>query len=142
MLHMSTDCPDDLEAMSSAHVRFERPSVAGYCPSPPILKHAEKWFIGSSTGCSCTFRHLSLGAQELGFGEPEDWFPEEQDEIDGTLELYDMLKGLVERGHQVELFDSWNGEVPPDLQKRTVSFSEVPGTHFRLFENTLFTLTA
>jgi len=140
MLYMSTDCPDDLSQVSSDLVRFGRPSVQTYSPCPSLLKHEHKWFIGSKSECSCTFRHLCRDSVELGFGEPEDWFPEEQDEIDATHELYGILKDVVERGHGVELLDCWSGDEEKEAESIEVSLAEVPSGHFRLFEGYLFKL--
>lgn len=51
-----------------------------------LLQHPEKLFVGSKTGCSCSFRHLV--STEIDFGEPVDWYPDEEDSIKATIELY------------------------------------------------------
>ena len=140
MIYMSTDCADDLSERSSDLVRFGKPSVQTYSPCPSILKHKHKWFIGSKAECSCTFRHLCRDSVELGFGEPEDWFPEDQDEIDATRELYDILNAIVARGHQLELIDCWSGDEEKEAETINVPMTEVPSGHFRLFEGHLFAL--
>jgi len=140
MLYMSTDCPDDLSQMSSDLVRFGRPSVQSYSPCPSALKYENKWFIGSQSECSCSFRHLCRDSVELGFGEPEGWFPEDQDQIDATHELYAILKDIVGRRHRVELLDCWSGDEEKEAKSIDVSFAEVPSGHFRLFEGYLFSL--
>ena len=53
---------------------------------------------GRRAGCSCTFRHLA--GWELGFDEPQDWFPEEQDNLQATAELYRVIASLVQGGHR------------------------------------------
>lgn len=140
MVYMSTDCADDLSRLSSDLVRFEKRSAATYSPSPRVLKHEHRWFIGSKSGCSCTFRHLCHESVELGFGAPEDWFPEEPDEIHATHELYRTLKDLVKHGHQVELLDCWSGDEQKEPVPLDVSMAQVSPEHFRLFERHLFTL--
>jgi hypothetical protein len=140
MVYMSTDCADDLSRQSSDLVRFGRPSVETYSPCPRILKHEHRWFIGSKSGCSCTFRHLCRESVDLGFGAAEDWLPEEHDEIDATHQLYEILKDIVQRGHQVEVLDCWSGDEDKDAVAVDVSLTEVPVDHFRLFEGHMFTL--
>lgn len=140
MVYLSTDCADDLSRQSSDLVRFEKPSVETDSPCPRILKHDHKWFVGSKSKCSCTFRHLCRESVDLGFGAPEDWFPEEQDEIDATHQLYELLTEIVQRGHQVEVLDCWSGDEDKDAVALDVSLKEVPVDHFRLFEGYVFNL--
>lgn len=50
--------------------------------------------------------HLSaLLSVELGFGEPVDWYPEDEDELRATTELYRVIARLVSAGHQVDCLD-------------------------------------
>ena len=140
MVYISTDCADDLSRQSSDLVRFGKPSVETYSPCPPILKHVHKWFVGSKSECSCTFRHLCRDSVDLGFGVPEDWFPEEEAEIEATREFYGILKEMVQQGHHVEVLDCWSGDEEKDAVVLDVSLSEVPVDHFRLFEGYLFML--
>ncbi|MFB3855084.1 MAG: hypothetical protein ACE148_14845 [Vicinamibacterales bacterium] len=76
----------------------------------------------------------------LGFGEPEDWCPEEEEPLAATRRLYDILKELVQSGHQIELVDCWSGDEDVEPVRLDVSVSEVPATHFRLFEGYVFSL--
>jgi len=148
MLYISTDCQDDLSALTSDLVRFEKPSGENRSPFPQTLKHEHNWFVGSEAGCSCTFRHLCRGSVELGFCEPEDWFPEEPAAIEATRRLYAILKDMVQRGHNLELLDCWIGDEDEgedeDEDKGTVvldvSLSQVPADCFRVFEGHLFSL--
>ena len=140
MLYMSTDCADDLSLQTSELVRFAEPSIATCAPCPRVLKHEHKWFVGSQSECSCTFRHLCREAVGLGFGAPEDWFPEEQDSIDATHQLYEILQELVLRGHRVELLDCWSGDENEGAEPLDVSLSQISRERFRLFEGHLFAL--
>ena len=140
MVYISTDCGEDLSLQTTDLVRFEEPSPASQSPSPRVLKHEHKWFVGSKSGCSCTFRHLCVESVDLGFGEPEDWFPETPDDIDATKRLYEILKEMVRRGHQVEILDWWSGDEDKDAVPLDVSLSQIPADHFRLFEEHVFTL--
>lgn len=142
MVYLSTDCADDLSVETDELVRFEKPAAERQSPLPRGLRHAHAWFVGSKSGCSCTFRHAYRESVELGFGPPEDWCPEEEDAIAATLRLYGILSEIVRRGHQVDLLDCWSGDEDQAPVPLDVSLSEVPATHFRLFEGRLFTLRA
>jgi len=141
MVYLATDCPDDLSRESTDLVRFERPSVEAQSPSPRVLKHEHTWFVGSKSGCSCTFRHLCRESVGLGFGVPEDWFPEKQDDLAATRQLYDILKAIVERGHRVEVLDCWSGHEDEDPVALDVSLTDVSADQFRLLEGRVFNLT-
>jgi hypothetical protein len=140
MVYLSTDCADDLSLQDCDLVRFERPSAERQTAFPRALRSDHIWFVASVSGCSCTFRHLHPDSVGLGFGEPEDWFPEEADAIHATRRLYDVLRALVERGHRVQVLDCWSSTEDLDPVPLDVSLSQVPAGHFRLFEGHLFTL--
>ena len=138
MLYLSTDCAEDLATRSTDLLRFDKPDPR--FPAPPALKHAHVWFVGSKSGCSCTFRHLCRGNAEFDFQKPQDWLPEEPDAIAATKQLYAVLAELIRRGSHVDLADIWISEEVPPLQTREVSLSQIPADRFRLFENHLFAL--
>lgn len=140
MVYISTDCADDLSLRSSDLVRFERPSADTQSPCPRVLKHEHTWFVGSTSGCSCTFRHLCRDSVDLGFGDVQEWFPEEEEAIDATTRLFDVLREMVQHGHQVDVFDCWSGDEDLEAVPLDVFLSQVPAGHFRLFEGHLFTL--
>lgn len=140
VVYLATDCPDDLSGQSSDLVRFEEPSRDAHPPSLPVLNHEHKWFVGSKSGCSCTFRHVSRGSADSGFRAPEDWLPEKQDEIEATHQLYATLRGIVQRGYQVQLLDCLDGDEDRGAQSLDVSVTEVSADHFRLFEGRVFNL--
>jgi len=142
MVFLSTDSADDLTLRSSDLVRFEKPSADTQAPPPAMLKHEHRWFVGSRSGCSCGFRHLCHQSVDLGFDERQDWFPEDQEDIEATLRLYEILEDLLRRGHQVDLLDCWSRDENREYVSLAVSLSQVPAAHFRLFEGHAFTLTA
>jgi len=141
MVYISTDCGDDLATQASGLVSFQTPSTGSQSPCPRPLKHQHKWFVGSKSGCSCTFRHLCRESVELGFGEPEEWYPEEADNIEATRRLYDILKSMVQRGFQVEVLDCWSGDEDKDVLRMDASLSRISRDQFRMFEGYLFTVT-
>ena len=103
-----------------------------------LLEFPYRWYIGSKTGCSCSFRHLL--SVELGFSDPVDWYEEDQDDIDATLELYSILSKLLSAGYKVDLIDLWQGVKPDDITTINVSLDDVSSTAFRMFENHRFRL--
>src|SRR5262245_50629850 len=94
-LYLSTDSPANLRFLNTDLVRFQK--ADDYLYKIPgiidLLKFPNKWFVGSISDCSCTFRHLS--AIELGFGLPEDWLGEEQVGLDATKQLYDVIVAVL-----------------------------------------------
>jgi hypothetical protein len=138
-VYISTDSPEDLRVRSSDLVRFEPLDGSRKDPCIALLEHANRWYVGSKSDCSCTFRHLT--SIELGFREPEDWYKEGQDELDATRELYTDLAVLLSAGHEVDLIDRWEGARPDDIKTLQVSLEEVSQGAFRLFENHKFRLS-
>lgn len=131
-LYLSTGSSEDLDKYNSEFVRFERPEhwddkIA------KVLQYPQKWFVGSKSGCSCTFRHLLEG--DLGFDEPQDWMPEEQDAVKATAQLYRVIASVVQGGDKVDCLDVWSGIEPTQIKTISVRLSLVPEKAFRLFEN-------
>ena len=137
-VYISTDSDDDLSKRNSVLVHFEKltDTNAGSCTQ--LLGFPNKWYVGSKSECSCTFRHLI--SIELGFGEPEDWCEEEQDNLDATKELYRTLNYLLSSGHKVDLVDQWYDIKPEDITTLDVSLDEVSESAFIMFENHKFRL--
>ena len=91
-------------------------------------------------GCSCSFRHLY--SIELGFSEPVDWYPEEEDEIKATLEVIKVIRGLLEGGAEVDCIDAWEGDSPHPLTELEVDLGEISDEAFRFYENHHFIFLA
>jgi len=140
MVYISTDNPTDLTIRNSELLRFEKVTALKADPCLSTLEFPNKWEVGSKSGCGCTFRHLCTGSIELGFGEPEDWYQEEKDELDATSLLYKALNEILESGYQVDLVDRWEGAQPDDITTIEVSFDEVSEVAFRMFEGHKFNL--
>jgi len=136
--YISTDSTQDLASRNTDLVRFERVTDRDSDPCISLLDYASQWYVGSKSGCSCTFRHLM--SIELGFSEAVDWYKEEQEELDATLELYAVLDSLLTSGHQVDLLDRWEGSKPDDITTIDVSLEEVSARAFRMFEDHKFRL--
>ena len=136
MLFLSTSSSEDLSRYNSELLRFGAPED-DQGPMMSGLEYEYKWFVGSSSGCSCSFRHLAHGS-DLGFGEPEDWYPEDEDDIRATGELYRVIASLVDDGHRVDCVDVWWSTEPVEIGTLPVSLQAVPERAFRLFEDSRF----
>ena len=91
MAIVSTTSEADLTTLNTPLVQFSRNVNA--IPEAALLRYPNKWFLGSKDGCSCAFRHLDQNATDLGFSEPVDWWEEDQEDIDATLQ-YAKGKGM------------------------------------------------
>jgi hypothetical protein len=136
--YISTNSPENLTVRNSEILRLEKVGDPNLDPCIYLLDFPNRWYVGSKSVCSCTFRHLY--SVELGFGEPEDWYPEEKDEIDATRELYAVLTSLLIAGYHVDLLDRWEGAQPEEIKVLDVSLDDVSEKAFRMFENYKFRL--
>lgn len=130
-IFLSTDSSQDLSAENCELLEFKPESIEE--PIRSILQHQHQWYVGSKSRCSCTFRHLY--DPELGFGEPVDWFPEDQDELAATLSFIQVVRQLVDQGHQVDCVDVWNYSAANEIVKLEVNLKTVSDEQFRFFEN-------
>ena len=131
-LYLSTNSSEDLTRYNSELIKFKRLDAAANA-GLNILRHRQRWYVGSKSGCSCTFRHLL--SVELGFGEPVAWYPEGEDELRATAELYRVIARLVSEGHQVDCLDIWAGADLKAISEKVVNLDAVSEQAFRLFEN-------
>lgn len=138
-VYISTDSTEDLATRSSDLVLFEKVTDSDSDPCISFLDHPNRWYVGSKSGCSCTFRHLM--SIDLGFSEPVDWYKEGQDELDATRELYRVLSDLVRSGHELDLVDRWEGSKPEDIMTIDVALDDVSERAFRMFEDHKFRIT-
>ncbi|MET3135108.1 hypothetical protein AAKU55_005411 [Oxalobacteraceae bacterium GrIS 1.11] len=140
MTILSTTSNDDLSVHNNELVKFseQMPGV----PEEKYLQFPRQWFIGSKDACSCSFRHLYVTSVELGFGAPEDWYPEESEDIEATRQVIAVTRGLIEKGEQVDCVDAWMNDAAdadPLAGDLVVNLSEVDDLAFRFFESHRFT---
>jgi hypothetical protein len=138
-VYISTDSPEDLRVRDSELVRFEKVTDSSIDPCAQLLDFANRWYVGSKSGCSCTLRHLA--SSDLGFSAPVEWYPEEEPALAATHELYAVLTALLSSGYKVDLVDLWEATGLDNVTTLDVSFNDVSATAFRLFENHKFRLT-
>ena len=126
-LYLSTTSKEDLTKYNSDLVRLERAKPED--EDARALLHSEKWYVGSKSGCSCTFRHLT--STELGFGEPVEWAPEEQDEILATTELYRVIRRIIFEGYSVDLLNLWVGMEREAVTVMDVDLKAIPDSSLK-----------
>jgi hypothetical protein len=140
ILLLSTTSAEDLAVHNNELVRFtkELPLIAEVAD----LKHENKWYIGSKSGCSCTFRHLH--SIELGFSEPVAWYKEKPEDIEATAQLIRIIRELVVKGENVDCIDAWEHQemYPATKGGLNVDLSSLKDSEFRFFENHHFTFSS
>jgi len=142
MVLLSTDSAEDLSVYNDALVSFSH-------TLPPLdevdlLAYPHKWFVGSRHTCSCGFRHLYISSVSLGFAAPQDWCPEDLDDIEATLRFVKVVKNLLVAGARVDCIDAWGHETDSSDLAETfqVNLSETREVEFRFFENHRFVFDA
>ncbi|MCO5297850.1 MAG: hypothetical protein M9921_13440 [Fimbriimonadaceae bacterium] len=144
-IYLSTTSTEDLAKPESELIQLE--TIKGWVPEPLTdeddsvldrLNYPNKWCLVSRYGgCSCGYRHLCSGS-DFDFGPPEDWCPEDDDDIESTQAAYDLFARLLVEGHQVDVLDVWTGTSAEAITTMVVRLCEVPRDHFRFFEGVRF----
>lgn len=139
MIVLSTDSDRDLTLLNSDLVVFAREMPAS--PQAALLRYRHRWYLGSCEGCSCGFRHLERSSTSLGFGQPEDWFPEEPQYVAATIEAVAALRAILADGATLDCIDAWASDNPkpePLAGTLSVDLGTLPAAHFRFFEGHRF----
>jgi hypothetical protein len=131
-LYLSTSSREDLTKFNSELVRFERAETPGD-ERLGILENPQRWFVGSKSQCSCTFRHFV--SIDTGFDEPQNWSPEDEDNVRATAELYRVIWSLIRAGERVDCLDLWSNAAREEIKTMVVNLSAVPEKKFLLLEN-------
>ncbi len=131
---LSTTADKDLSADNvPPYVIFQRDLSHCETGAAEVLRYPRKWFVGVKSACSCTFRHLS--AVHLGFAAPEEWYPEEPEEIEATKQFYDVVVQLLSAGKKVDCVARWAGSPKDAVKHLDVNLATVSREAFRFFEN-------
>ena len=133
-LILSTTSNEDLTQFNREDIRFSQ-QVPDRLPAN-LLLYPNKWYVGSRTGCSCSFRHLY--EPDLGFGIPEAWFPEEEVDIEATKMFVRIVRALLAKGERVDCIDTWEGNGEGPFSQLSLNLSQIRDEEFRLFENHRF----
>ena len=132
-LILSTTSSQDLSRFNDEKIRFDN-KIPDRLPAYRLL-YPNTWYVGSRTVCSCSFRHL-YGPQ-FEFGVPEDWFPEDKADIEGTLIFIRVVRSLLAKGERVDCVDLWEGHDAEPLRQVSVNVNldRIRDEEFRFFEN-------
>ncbi len=129
-IYLSTDSKRDLSAENGELVHFKKELIPE--PYHSLLKYQNQWYVGSKSGCSCTFRHLY--SVELDFSEPVDWYEEGDDEIAATLSFIKFVRKFRKLGFQVDCINIWEGTERADIIEISVNLDDIADDQFRFFE--------
>lgn len=139
-LYLSTTANEDLAVLTSSLFIFEPHAVRDDDGIGEGLANPHKWVLtGRHGGCSCHFRHVVQGNEPV-FDPPMDEFPEDAEEVESTVAIYELFNRLVTAGHRVDVVDLWDGTPPEYARSIEVSLSQVPAQAFRFFEGYRFVL--
>lgn len=132
-LLLSTTSSDNLSQFNGETLKFDN-TIPDNLSSVNLL-YSNKWYVGSRTGCSCSFRHLY--GPEFDFSIPEDWFPEEKSDIEATLMFIRLVRSLLSKGARVDCIDLWAGSDAEDVTvpMLPVNLNQIRDEEFRFFEN-------
>ena len=133
LVYMSTDFPGDLTQHNSILISFNK-HFSDFEPEiRDLLLYKYLWYVGSKSGCSCTFRHLS--SVEIGFGKPVDWYPENSDAIKATRIFYNVALSLISSGNTIDCIEIWSGTTKDQIKRLKVDLLTIKRDEFRFFEN-------
>ncbi len=133
LLYLSTDDDTDLTVHNSPLLVFDRNLDQGRKAPLDVLQFVHKWYVGSKTGCSCSFRQFY--STDGGFDAPQDWCPEDADAIQATGQFYDVVAGLIGRGKQVDCVSWWVDAPPIEIVSMNVDMAAVSKGTFLFLEN-------
>src|SRR6266550_3266194 len=111
VIYLSTTSDEDLSAVSSDRLRFEPITEDDDPGILALLEYPHKWYLTREFGgCSCHFRHdrsISgwTGEAIRSFEPPQDWCPEDSDNIEATLAAYEVLMRILASGYRLDLVD-------------------------------------
>ena len=142
VIYLSTTSEEALDDLPRDLCRFAPVTDADDMELVELLAHPQRWYLESRYGgCSCHFRHLG-GESDMCFDPPEEWCPEDDDDVESTAAVYDFLARIVESGHKLDIISAWNGTSPQEIKDLPVSLHAVPRDSFRFFENYRFILSS
>lgn len=144
-IYLSTTTEEDLSKLTSEVIRFE--PILDWVPDPipgeddsleGLMCHPHLWFLVSRYGgCSCHYRHLGKGS-DMRFGPPEDWSPEDDEDVESTQAVYDVFARILREGHELDVLDVWANTPVDSVSTIEVRLSQVPRESFRFFDGTRF----
>ena len=131
-LLLSTTSSNNLEDFNDDLLTFD--SRMWNLDEEEFLTYSNKWLVLSPDGCSGGFRYVS---EDLGFGLPKDWYPEEHEDILATKRLIEIIRKLVQNNEKVECINAWLEDVKKTHIKKSpieelkVNLNKVSNEEFR-----------
>ncbi len=135
--YISTTSARDLTACGTDRIGFQPlSSHEDDVTAARRLGHEHKWFVAWMGGCSCGLRYhdprLNPHDPQV-FDEPQEWCPEDPEDIENTKRLYRVLAGLVADGDAVDCLSvDIGGEDPWRIAEIAVDLGTVSEAAFRL----------
>lgn len=141
LIYISTDSERDLGAIDSILFKLRKPTAEDTVSVEGYFRYPNTWYLESQYGgCSCHFRQLMSGS-DFWFGPPEDWYEEDDDDVEATAAVYDVFTDLITSGSRVAVLISWNLETD-EFKDVEVRLSEVDRSSFRFWVGCRFDLVA
>ncbi len=136
LVYFSTTSAEDFLLIESDDFSIERPEADQFGSDLGALAYSNRWLlICQYGGCSCHFRHVIEPGE---FTEPQDWSPEDDDDVEATKSAYDFFARIVMEGHFLDIIDVWPGADTASFPTFDVPLSSVSRDTFRFFENCRF----
>lgn len=136
---VSTTSDMDLSQFNTRLIQFSR-QLPGI-PEEAHLRYSTKWHLKSQYGCSCGFRHLGQGDDDLGFSEPLDWMPEDPEDVEATHQVVNIFRNLAREGARLDCIDAWthnDEEEAVSIKELAVNLAAIPDSGFRFFSGFRF----
>ncbi|WP_250679611.1 hypothetical protein [Geomonas sp. Red32] len=141
MTMISTTSQSDLAERNTTSVTFsqEIPDVI----ESRFLRYPNKWFLTTPGGsCSCGFRYVERwNVDLLGFSQPQEWSPEDEDDISATRAAFEVITSIIRDGDAVDSVTAWmqdeemSHELVGDI---AFDLSEIGIDRFRFFDGYRF----
>ncbi len=96
--------------------------------------------VSSKMGCGCEFR-IAM-ARDMGFTEPQDWYPESEASLTGTALIYRLLQVMAGEGARVELLSLWSDYAGGPVRSEEIDLQTIGEKSFRMFENRKLTVNS
>ncbi len=138
MVILSTDSEINLSKYNDKLVQYSK-DMPGLSEES-YLKYQNMWFVTSQHTCSCGFRHMHFNNIDSGFGVPENWCPEEAEDLESTLEFIQTIRNLLNSGAKVDCIDVWDSQDGSGILSGVVDvdLSSIKDEEFRFYENCHF----
>ncbi|MCE1246110.1 MAG: hypothetical protein LWY06_05655 [Firmicutes bacterium] len=127
----------------SGFLFFEKITREDYPRIGEVLLYDNLWFVSNKQGgCSCGFRNTHNDISDFGFYEPLDWAKEEEENIIATKLLYQVIRGLLDSGHGVDILEDWDELPPEEFSEMEVDLNEVREEQLVFYVNSHYVFKA